>query len=150
MTEVITTIRDGYGIIRQPITTNNPQAKAMMERPNQTLGKMRRTQNFHTKADMDIKDPFAGLLSAVRFAMRATVHTTTRVTPSQLVFNRHTIHNIRIKTDWTYIKTSKQMLLNLNNIRENAEHSPHPYQVDDLIAVKTDTNRIYDTRLPYP
>ena len=81
--------------------------------------------------------------------MRATVHTTTRVTPSQLVFNRHAIHNIRIKTDWTYIKTSKQMLLNLNNIRENAEHIPHTYQVDDLIVVKTDTSRKYGTRLPY-
>jgi transposase InsO family protein len=57
MAEVITTIRDDYGIIRQPITTNNPQAEAMMERPNQTLGKMRRTQNFHQKADMDIEDP---------------------------------------------------------------------------------------------
>jgi hypothetical protein len=39
MAEVMTTIRDGYGIIRQPITTNNPQAEALMERPNQTLGK---------------------------------------------------------------------------------------------------------------
>jgi hypothetical protein len=38
MAEVITTIRDDYGIIRQPITNNNPQAEALMERPNQTLG----------------------------------------------------------------------------------------------------------------
>jgi hypothetical protein len=80
MAEVITTIRDEHGIIQKPKTTRNPQANAMVERPNQTLGKMRRTQNFHTKADMDIEDPFAGLSSAVRFAMRATVPTTTKST----------------------------------------------------------------------
>jgi hypothetical protein len=116
---------------------------------HQTLGNMLRTQNFHTKTDIDMEDPLTGLLSAVGFAMRATVHTTTRATPSQLMFNRDAIHNIRFKTDWTYIKEVKQMLINLNTKRENAKHIPHTYQVGGLIVVKEDTNRKYDTRLPY-
>jgi len=141
--------RDEYGRIRKPITTRNPQANAMVERAHQTLGNMLRTQDFHTKADIDMKDPFAGLLSAVAFAMRATVHTTTRATPSQLVFNRDAIHNIQFKADWNYIKKRKQMLINLNNKRENAKRIPHTYQVGDLVVVKEETNRKYDTRLPY-
>ena len=110
--EVINTLRDDYGITRKPITTRNPQANAMVERAHQTLGNMLRTQNFQRMADIDLQDPFSGVLSAVGFAMRATVHTTTRATPSQLVFNRDAIHNINFKADWNYIKNQKQQLIN--------------------------------------
>ena len=149
MTEVISTPRDEYGIVQQPITTRNPQANAMVERAHQTLGNMLRTQNFQAQADIDLEDPFTGMLSAVGFAMRATVHTTTRATPSQLVFNRDAIHNVSFKADWNYIKERKQKLINLNNKRENAKRIPHNYKVGDLVVVKAETNRKYDTRLPY-
>jgi hypothetical protein len=114
MAEVIKTLRDDYGIIRKPITTRNPQANNMVERAHQTLGNMLRTQNFQRMADIDLQDPFSGVLSAVGFAMRATVHTTTCATPSQLVFNRDAIHNISFKADWNYIKNQKQQLINKN------------------------------------
>jgi hypothetical protein len=35
-------------------------------------------------------NPWDGILSAIAFAVRATVHTTTRATPSQLIFGRDT------------------------------------------------------------
>ena len=149
MAEVINTLRDDYGITRKPITTRNPQANAMVERAHQTLGNMLRTQNFQRMADIDLQDPFSGVLSAVGFAMRATVHTTTRATPSQLVFNRDAIHNINFKADWNYIKNRKQQLINKNNKRENATRIPHTYQVGDMVVIKADPNRKYDTRLPY-
>jgi hypothetical protein len=89
---------------------------------------MRRTQNFHLKADIDIQDPYAGLSSAVSFAMRTTVHTTTPTTPSQLVFNQMlTITSDLSRIGPIYIqKTSKQMLLNLTNIREMLYTFPTP------------------------
>jgi hypothetical protein len=121
----------------------------MVERAHQTLGNMLRTQNFQRMADIDLQDPFSGVLSAVGFAMRATVHTTTRATPSQLVFNRDAIHNINFKADWNYIKNRKQQLINKNNKRENATRIPHTYQVGDMVVIKADPNRKYDTRLPY-
>ena len=99
MTEVINTPGDEYGIVQQPITTRNPQANAMVERTHQTLGNMLRTQNFQAQAEIDLEDPFTGILSAVGFAMRATVHTTTRTTPSQLVFNSDAIHTVSFKAD---------------------------------------------------
>jgi transposase InsO family protein len=149
MAEVIATLRDDYGIVRKPITTRNPQANAMVERAHQTLGNMLRSQDFQNRNDIDMEDPFAGVLAAVGFAMRATVHTTTRATPSQLVFNRDAIHNVGFKADWLYIKNRKQALIDKNNKRENATRIPHQYQVGDQVLVKADLNRKYDTRLPY-
>ena len=97
MAEVISTPRDEYGIVQQPITTRNPQANAMVERAHQTLGNILRTQNFQAQADLDLEDPFSGMFSVIGFAMRATVHTTTRATPSQLVFNCDASHNVSFK-----------------------------------------------------
>ena len=139
--EVRDTLKDEYGIIKKLITTRNPQANAMVEQAHQTLGNMLRTQNFQRMADIDLQNPFSGVLSAVGFAMRATVHTTTRATPSQLVFNRDAIHNINFKADWNYIKNRKQQLINKNNKRENASRIPHTYQVGDMVVIKADPNR---------
>ena len=40
---------------------------------------------------MDRKDPWSGILHAVMFAIRATLHTTLKATPMQLVFGRDAI-----------------------------------------------------------
>jgi transposase InsO family protein len=148
MAEVIDTLKNDYGIVRKTITTRNPQANAMVERAHQTVGNMIRSLNFHEQ-DINVEDPFGGVLAAVGFAMRATVHTTTRATPSQLVFNHDAIHNVKYKADWQLIKQRKQTLINKNNKRENATRIPHTYQVGDLVVIKADENRKYDTRLPY-
>jgi hypothetical protein len=42
---------------------------------------------------LDVREKWEGILGAVGFAMRATVHTTTwATTPMQLVFGRDAIH----------------------------------------------------------
>jgi hypothetical protein len=40
MTEVIDILKDDYGIIQKPITTQKPQANAMVKQAHQTLGNM--------------------------------------------------------------------------------------------------------------
>ena len=65
------------------------------------------------------------------------------------MFNRDAIHNLKYKADWQLIKQRKQTLINKNNKRENATRIPHTYQVGDLVVIKADENRKYDTRLPY-
>eukprot|EP00957_Ditylum_brightwellii_P016186 1217624-Ditylum_brightwellii.AAC.1 len=44
---------------------------------------------------IDEKDPGTGILSAVRFATRATLHTTMQTTHMQLVFGRDAILNVK-------------------------------------------------------
>ena len=64
----------------------NPQANAILERIHQTIGNIIQTFELYDNDELDEEDPFAGVLAATIFAMRATYHTTTQATPSQLVF----------------------------------------------------------------
>ena len=141
MGEVITLLKDEYGIKRNPITTRNPQANSMVERAHQTIHNLIRVQRIKSLSDLDTEDPWSGLLAAVAFAMRATVHTTTRATPSQLVFNRDALHNVRFEADWKYIKDRKQRLIVQNNKKENARRVPHTYQIGDQVLVDQDPQR---------
>ena len=83
------TLHDDYGIELRLITTANPQANAVVERIHQVIGNMLRTMSLE---DMYLLpppyDPFAGVISAIGYAIRSTWHTTTRATPGQLAFGR--------------------------------------------------------------
>ena len=144
MAEVPTMLKDEYGIKRKPITTRNPQANAMVERAHQTMGNLIRTQQVRGKHELPEWNPWGGILAAIGFAMRSTVHTTTQATPAQLVFSRDAMHNIRFEADWQFIKDRKQHLIRQNNRRENKKRIPHTYQIGDTVAVKADPNRKYD------
>jgi transposase InsO family protein len=140
MGDVITLLKKEYGIARKPITTRNPQANAMVERAHQTIHNLIRSQQIKGRDDL-ANGSWDGILSAVGFAMRSTVHTTTQATPAQLVFNRDAIHNVRFEADWQYIKQRKQKLIRQNNQRENATRKPHTYALGEKVVVKQDPNR---------
>ena len=139
LAEVRQVLKDEYGITRKPITPRNPQANAMVERAHQTLGNMLNAMEIGQ--DENFQDRWDGILAAVGFAMRATVHTTTRATPMQLVFGRDAIHNVRFQADWQYIKERRQRLIIQNNQRENAGRIPHTYQVGDLVKLEEPKQR---------
>lgn len=141
MAEVQTTLKDEYGLKINRITTRNPQANAMVERAHQTLGYRIRSMQISDKNDLPAHEMWTGVLSALGFAMRATVHTTTRATPAQLVFNRDAIRNVPFQADWLEIKQRKQRLIQKNNARENATRIDHTYKVGDRVLVLQDPNR---------
>jgi hypothetical protein len=145
MAEFSTMLTNDYGIKKKPITKRNPQANAIVERVHQTIGNMIRT--FQVQ-DLDEDDPWAGILSAVAFAVRATVHTTTRATPMQLVFGRDAVLNIQFQANWKMIKDRKQQLINQNNKRENKKRIPHEYNVGDEVLIKQDQNSKFGSN-PY-
>ena len=119
----------------------NPQANAMVERAHQTIGNMIRSQQIRDRNDLPQEDAWTGILSAVGFAMRATVHTTSRAMPSQLMFNHDAIHNVRFEADWQYIKDRKQRFIWQNQQRENAHRKPHQYAIDDQVLVLQNPSR---------
>ena len=139
MAEVKTMLQNDYGCNVTQITTQNPQANAILERIHQTIGNMIRTYQLPTNNTLDKEDPFSGLLSAVAFATRATVHTTLGATPSQLVFGRDAITNTPFEADWEQIRVKKQKLIDQNNAREDAKRTPHTYKVGDKVWLKTAT-----------
>ena len=142
MAEVQSALKDEYGVKRKLITTRNPQANAMVERAHQTIHNMIATQQIKTKDDLP-DGSWQGILSAVGFAMRATIHTTTRATPMQLVFNRDAINNISFEADWQFIKEHRQRLIRQNNERENAKRTPHTYQIGDRVMIEQYQHRKY-------
>lgn len=67
-----------------------------MERLHRTLGDMLQCP-LVKRHDND--DPISDLLSAAAYAIRATVHGTTRYTPGQLVFSKDMILRTHIQAD---------------------------------------------------
>jgi NADH:ubiquinone oxidoreductase subunit len=149
MGEVIDLLRNN-GIVRRPITTRNPQANAMVERVHQTIHNMIRTQKLRSKHDLP--DGWIGVLTAVALSMRATIHTTNRASPTQLVFGRDHFLNVNFEANWQYIKHRKQRMIVQNNKRENAKRAPHQYNIGDKVLVLADPNRKHgeDEYLPAP
>jgi len=141
MAEVITLLRDEYGVKRKPITSRNPQANSMVERAHKTLHNMINANIIRGTQDLDPDDPWTGTLTAVRFGMNSTVHTTNRATPMQLVFGRDAMTNATFIADWQYIKERKQRIIRQNNKRENKTRKPHVYQIGDRVTVTTDPSR---------
>ena len=137
LAEFTTMVEKDYGLKINRITTRNPQANAILERVHQTIGNMIRTMQVQNMV-LDDENPWDGVLSATMFALRATVHTTTRFTPTQLVFGRDAILNTRHEANWQIIKDRKQRLINRGNERENKNRKDHTYQVGDKVLLKNE------------
>eukprot|EP00957_Ditylum_brightwellii_P096817 7373380-Ditylum_brightwellii.AAC.1 len=80
MAEFTEMIASDYGVKKKTIAARNPQANSIIERIHQTIGNMIRSFKVHGTS-IDEKDPWTGIISAVRFTLRATVHTTMQATP---------------------------------------------------------------------
>jgi hypothetical protein len=139
-------IMEEYHIKAKPITVRNPQANAIIERIHGVIGDMMRTFDTSTIDDHD-EDPFAGVISAICWAVRSTYHTTLKATPGQLVFGRDMIFNIRHQADWQLIHERKKARIDDNNDRENARRREHDYaQGDRVLITKADFNKMEPSR----
>ena len=68
MAEFLIMMQEDYGVKKNPITARNPQANSIVERVHQTIGNMIRTFSVQDM-ELDEDDPWAGILSAVGFAV---------------------------------------------------------------------------------
>jgi len=135
--EVADLLKSEHGIHRKTITSRNPQANSMIEQCHQTLANMIRTRQIRDKHDLDPEFGWSGVLAACRKAMNSTVHTTSRATPSQLVFGRNALLNVSFEANWQHIKEQKQKLITQNNKCENATRIPHQCNVGDIVTADT-------------
>eukprot|EP00957_Ditylum_brightwellii_P066976 5084383-Ditylum_brightwellii.AAC.1 len=87
-------IQRDYGVTKRPITARNPQANRIVKRIHQTIGNMLYTFCIHS-TELDEEDPQSGILEAVIFDTRATIHSTSRATPAQLVFGHDAMLNVQ-------------------------------------------------------
>ena len=126
-------VSNDYGIERKGTTVRNPQSNAIIERIHQTIANIIRTFEMQDDPYLDPDDPWAGILSATMFAVRATYHTTLQATPAQLVFGRDAILNTKFEANWNLIRTQKQKIIKKNNERENSKRIPHEYKAQDKV-----------------
>ena len=73
--------------------TKNPHANTILEQDHQTIGNIIHSFQLD-KAELDMDDPWEGILSVVIFVMQIMVHTTLSTTPMQLVFGQDAILNL--------------------------------------------------------
>ena len=140
LAEVQELLQKDYGINKKLISTRNPQANSIVERIHKVAGQMIDSCQFIDKNDLDYFG-WKGMLAAIRGAVRATVHTTTRATPSQLIFGRDAFLNVSFEADWQYIKQRKQRLIVQNNRQENAKCVPHTYRVNNKVMIRLEPSR---------
>ena len=134
-------MKEDYGVKKKPITARNPQANSIIERVHQTVGQMLRT--YQLQESEEINNPFDGILAAISFAIRATTHTTLQASPSQLVFGRDHILNVKFEADWKQIRENKQKLIDKNNEKENKKRLKYTYEVGQKVLIKTEQSRKY-------
>ena len=134
-------IKEDYGLRKKPITARNPQANSIIERVHQRVGQMLRT--FRVQDTENLVNPLDGILAAISFALRATVHTTTQYTPTQIVFGRDHILNLKQEIDWKKIKENKSTLIQRNNERENNKRVKYTYTIGQKVIIKTEQSRKY-------
>ena len=106
--KLITMMLNDYRILCSPISIRTSQANTIVERVHQTIGNI--IHIFYIqKMDLDNENPLEGILSSTMFNLRSTAHTIIQHTPSQLVFGRDAIINIKQKANWQFIKQCKQV-----------------------------------------
>ena len=142
MAEFKKMIKEDYGIVQKLITTRNPQANAILERVHQTIGNMFRTQQIN-KIDLDEEEPWSGILAAIAFSVRATVHTTLQHSPMQLVFGRDPFINISHEVNWRLVNKRRQDRIIKNNIKENKKRKKHEYCIGDKVLIKNSWDTKY-------
>jgi len=129
LAEFKTLIKDDYGITLKPNTAQNPQANAILEYIHQTIGNIICTMKVQNMV-LDDANPWDGILASTMFALvRATLYTTTRCTPTQLVFGGDAV------ADWHVIKEYMQKIINCGDNHENCKRQSHTYKVGDQILL---------------
>jgi hypothetical protein len=128
-------VKNDYGLICKPITTRNPQSNAVLERIHKTIADIIRTHQLND-IELDVQDPWSGVLAAAMWATRATIHTTLQATPMQLVFGRDAVLNIKFQANWKYIKERKEKLILKNNERENKKRIAYDYAPGQKVLLK--------------
>ena len=128
-----------YGIEPVPTTVKNPRANAILERVHAVINNhLRFLRTEDPKNILNDHDPWENILMATAFALNSTVHSTSQLTPGQMVFQRDMILHTTHVANWEYIRLRKQQKIDYNNERENKNRIPHIYKVGDLAYLSKD------------
>ncbi|KAG7357555.1 reverse transcriptase RNA-dependent DNA polymerase [Nitzschia inconspicua] len=115
-----------------PITNKNPRANAIVERMHLVLGDMLRIQ---LAKQHEHDRPIDDMTSAAAYAIRATVHGTTKYSPAQLVYQKDLILRTRVEAETELVRQRRQAAIIKNNQRENKRRIPYKYKIGDYVLI---------------
>ena len=72
--------------------------------------------------------------------MHSNHHTTTKVSPRQLVFRRDMMFSIPFIADWNKIAKKNQLIINKSNQAENKNRLEHDYVITDKVIIQRDAH----------
>jgi hypothetical protein len=108
------------------------QSLGVLERLHLLMGNMLRVQLVRSNPHVD---PVKDMLAAAAYAIRSTVHGTTRNTPGQLVFNKDLLLRTTVLADMETVRLRRQHAISDNNKRENKRRIAHTYVPGDKVLI---------------
>ena len=126
-----------YHIHSKVSTVKNPQSNAVAERLHQTVTNILHSTLYANPPDNQLEAELLvdTALQKATYAMRATVHTTLKVTPGSLVYQRDMILNILVVADLLDIMAWRQQLIDEWTMAKNRKQISHDYQPNDQVLV---------------
>ena len=123
----------------KPTTSKNPQANAVCERMHQTVGNMLRT---HLHGNEYVNEETAN--NIVDHALATTMHATRIAvsrhlgnnSPGAIAFHRDMFLNIPFEADLLAVQERRQLLIDRNLERQNAQRRHFDYQPGQQVLVK--------------
>jgi transposase InsO family protein len=123
------------GIDRRRSSVKNPQSNAIVERMHQTMGNILRTLAHVNppKNEDDVNQIIDTALQTVAYTVRAAVHSSMKMSPGALAFNRDMILDIPLKADLYALQDKRQLLIDKRLIEANRRRVSHDYEVGELV-----------------
>ena len=120
-----------------PTTVKNPQSNAVVERLHQTLKTtiaISLKENPPTSFD-EVSSLIQRKCASAQFAIRATVHSHNKLSPSEMAFGRHMLYPFSKQVDWKQVMDRKQQIIDAANVKENSKRKLFDNKVGDLILI---------------
>ena len=125
------------GIKGYPCTVKNPQSNAILERVHDVIKTSLRTE-CHANPPTNINQENTivdRVLASAQYALRVCIHKTYGVSPGSIVFHRDMLLPLPIIVNLQQLRQRQQVLIDKNNLRENARRRHHDYTIGDQIMI---------------
>ena len=88
---------------------------------------------------------------ATQYALRATVHSTMKLSPGELAFGRNMLNPFSTQINWDELLKRKQETIDRYNFKENSNRLDFDYKIGDKVLILNKTtfrNKLDPSTLP--
>ncbi len=136
-----------------PTTVKNPQSNAMVERMHQSISTMLAIsiQENPPKGFEEAANLVQRKCMDTQFSLRATVHSTMKLSPGELAFGRNMLNPFSTQINWDELLKRKQETIDKYDFKENSKRLDFDYKIGDKVLIlnkATFRNKLDPSTLP--